>query len=384
MRRVLISILVGLLGPGCDVAVRECADQTECFGGEVCRDGTCIAAVDTPDGGPDNPDTAPDSDQPTNCRTDEEACGFRVCNVSTGQCEDCQRDTQCDDGEICDTLTGECTCDDGFHACGASCLSDSSPESCGDRCEPCPEVEGGEATCTEGQCGTNCLPPLKKCGDDCPFERVCVECKSDPDCTSNDAPACVDGDCVQCERDADCTHLDEKVCHEGACVECTVGQPEACDQTSCDPATNECTNTAIGSLDWCDQCVADVECPAQTRCVPMEYKGTLRPHGYCLEQADDGCNTIHTVTVQRDSLSGIVGEFYCTIREDLTTCEAVQDFGRPCDQDDDCGVEGSNDGKCRNFDSMDQCTIPCVNTEECPNGTTCVGNPPDASYCARF
>lgn len=390
MRRVLIAAVVALTFYGCEAQVRDCADQTDCFGGEVCRDGVCIASFSqTPDGA--MPDTSGDDDAgstdtgPQNCRSGDDPCGFRVCNVSTGLCEECQRDAQCDSGEICDTLSGRCICNGGFHECDGRCLSDNSADSCGTRCEPCPPADGGDAVCTAGTCDIECLDPFRKCsGGDCPGDRICIECEAHSECQAYDASRCVEGDCVACETSADCAHLDRDVCHDGVCVECAIGEAEACGDFSCNPATNECTTTTIGSLDWCDSCVADNECPPQARCIPMEYKGTPRPGGFCLEQADDGCTTRDTVTVQRESLSGIVGEFYCTIREDLTTCEAVQDFGRPCDQDGDCGVEGTDDGKCRMFDGDEQCTIPCVNSEECVFGTSCVGNPPNASYCARF
>ena len=103
-----------------------------------------------------------------------------------------------------------------------------------------------------------------------------------------------------------------------------------------------------------------------------------------MEEADGQCGDVRPIQVQRDSLSGILDEYYCAIREDLTTCEAIKDFGRPCLEDDDCGVEGLADGRCRTFDGSRQCTYPCSATIECANGTSCVGNPPDSSYCARF
>ena len=115
----------------------------------------------------------------------------------------------------------------------------------------------------------------------------------------------------------------------------------------------------------------------------MTYANAPREDGYCLVEADDECLDVDPVITQRDSLSGVVGEFYCVIREDLVTCEAVKDFGRLCDQNDDCGVPGVDDGLCRIVDGARQCTYRCATSIECANGTSCIGNPPDNSYCSR-
>lgn len=111
----------------------------------------------------------------------------------------------------------------------------------------------------------------------------------------------------------------------------------------------------------------------------MDFTSSARSSGYCLQEANLGCGAPTPIQVQRDSLSGVPGEFYCTIREDLTTCEAVLDLEEPCDLDDDCGAESINDGSC----VFGECTYRCVDDDECSSGTRCFGNPPDASYCDR-
>jgi hypothetical protein len=47
-------------------------------------------------------------------------------------------------------------CPSGSHSCGGSCVSDSSPNSCGTSCTPCPTDPHGAATCTNGACGITC------------------------------------------------------------------------------------------------------------------------------------------------------------------------------------------------------------------------------------
>ena len=358
---------------------RACESERDCFSGEQCREGTCtLTLVIEGDGG------APADAGPSDCRLGgDTACGARVCNVSTGACEACQRDLQCGEGRICDRGRGLCECGPAYHDCSGTCVRNDLPTSCGARCEPCPDATGGAATCTDGACAITCEPPYFACGADCDAPVPCVECTDNADCDDVTASRCDEGFCANCAVDADCSHLDVGVCHEGTCVECTTARPGACGNKSCNPVTLRCTQTVAGSLDWCQRCVADSECPIEHRCVAMTYRGSARDDGYCLVEADAVCLDVDTVVSQRDSLSGIPGEFYCVIREDLTTCEAVKDFQSPCTQDDNCGVPGLPDGLCRTVDGERVCTYRCTSNEECANGTACIGNPPDNSYCSR-
>jgi hypothetical protein len=54
---------------------------------------------------------------------------------------------------------GQCgfDCEDGFHKCGSSCLSNTSPNSCGSSCAPCPSTPNSTPICkVDGTCGANC------------------------------------------------------------------------------------------------------------------------------------------------------------------------------------------------------------------------------------
>lgn len=384
MRRVLkkhgelVAIALVLFGvTACSTNPRQCASQTDCFGGEQCVAGECVAVAPTPDTGP-TPDV---SEPPIDCRLDESRCGDRVCNVSTGDCEACQRDLQCGDGGICDKLRGVCTCGPGFHACGGQCVRSDSPLTCGGACEPCPQAPDATATCSAGSCGFACDDGFRPC-DGCDFDVACIECASNSECNDPAQPFCSEGRCGSCGTDADCSHLDTAVCDRGECVECGPGNVGACGNFSCDFAKRECTTTPLQDLDWCDACVADSECPPNHRCVPMNFKSAPRPGGYCLEEANLGCSGPATIQVQRDSLSGVPDEHYCTIREDLTTCEAHTAFNHNCTQETDCGAPGLGDAYCKGIQGRDVCTYPCTTREECVGQATCLGNPPNASYCA--
>lgn len=384
MRRVLIIAFAAVATAACDVDPRECQSQRDCFGGEICRDGRCVAASISLDlGGEDA--TLPDAAEPPADATYSDSgdcrftgCGDQICNVTTGACEPCQRDRQCGDARICDRADGVCVCEPGHHACGDVCLPDDSPQSCGDRCEPCPHIENGSSTCVDGECGYECRPDAFDIGS------RCVTCRNTSDCGDSARPVCVDGECLPCSTSADCHRFPETpVCDEGECVECVLGEEDLCAAYSCDPATRRCTDTLRSTRKFCEACKADSECIPNHRCVPMTFVGAARPDGYCLPQADDDCLSVSVVVSERDSLSGVFGEFYCVPREDLTTCEAIRDFRSPCEQDSDCGAAGVADGLCRTVDGDRQCTYRCATSMDCANATACIGNPPNNSYCSR-
>ncbi len=51
------------------------------------------------------------------------------------------------------------TCVGGHHACGDTCLSNTSPDSCGSRCTPCDTRQNATAACNSGQCAYTCNNP---------------------------------------------------------------------------------------------------------------------------------------------------------------------------------------------------------------------------------
>jgi hypothetical protein len=70
------------------------------------------------------------------------------------------------------------------HICGLVCEPDSSLDTCGDACDPCPSVPNGTATCNGAACGASCAGTDKICNGGC--IDACYTCspKAIPRCTN--------------------------------------------------------------------------------------------------------------------------------------------------------------------------------------------------------
>lgn len=170
----------------------------------------------------------------------------------------------------------------------------------------------------------------------------------------------------------------------GGAPECTPeNEASDCDHTSCDPATLTCGPFSRGTRNECETCVSDSDCRRYLhRCVEMEFQGERYPDdrtGYCLPPAVlefpgtpyrcDDAAPYTTVIEDRPSLSGGSGTF-CSIREDLTTCDAVRaqqaEVACPDGRDDSC----PSGGLCRYRQdwkgvSAYLCTYACTDSAEC-------------------
>ena len=216
----------------------------------------------------------------------------------------------------------------------------------------------------------------------------CIQCRSSADCTNAAAAVCIAGTCTGCSNNSDCSHIAGKaLCSlpaaggSGSCVACTTSDESACAGDSCNPATNSCTTTLLGSVAVCHACVADSECATgargpTARCVTMSFKGAA--HGnYCLNLASAGpCAQPYTVSLSAVSVSGAPSQAYCAINQEATTCEAVVDLigGKTCTRSSNCG-SGLGDGLCENFSTPPaqsmRCSIPCTSSTECSQLQTC-------------
>ncbi|MGB5192543.1 MAG: hypothetical protein WBN70_06150 [Polyangiales bacterium] len=148
---------------------RFCGDcDTVCPTGNVCEVGVCIDLGD--------------------CRTNGIGCsGFTYCDPARGDClPGCAIDEQCTgQNETCDTVTRECVCAEGYHACGAVCLSDLDVNSCGASCTPCPAPPNACPICNLGECDFVCADDFERCDQaccptSCPpgevlYQRTCAE-----------------------------------------------------------------------------------------------------------------------------------------------------------------------------------------------------------------
>lgn len=239
--------------------------------------------------------------------------------------------------------------------------------------------------------------------------HVCVDCLTNAQCAAPDASRCNidDNECAPCRTNEDCDGVEGlaetgNICDDGLCVQCTPEtEAAACpNNTSCNPRTNTCTDTIVGSLLVCDECVADSECgddgePSDAyRCVPMYYPTdqTRFPNdetGFCLKTTDGGCERPYAITLfDRGTLSepSSNGD-YCGINEALTTCPAVAalvaDERCPNGTDEECEPGGI----CRQVGNLqNRCTYFCSDVVECKEapvpGSTCGSSGSDSDkYC---
>jgi hypothetical protein len=229
--------------------------------------------------------------------------------------------------------------------------------------------------------------------------HVCVECLDNTQCTAANASRCdTDNDeCAPCETNTDCDGVDglassgNACTADGVCVECTPdSEAQTCPANrSCNPRTNTCTDTIIGSRAQCEPCVADSECgdegePSDAyKCVPMYYPDaqTRFPDaetGFCLKRTDGGCQRPYAITlVSRPTLSAPSStDDYCGINEALATCPAVAalvaDERCPNGTDEECEISGI----CRQVGNLqNRCTYFCTDVVECKEapvpGSTC-------------
>ncbi len=400
----LIALLIAVAWWGCSSSSEDCAVTEDCFSDETCVDGTCRIVLGPTNGANDdsngdaNDDTNGEDNSDSNanqslvdCMENVGICGDRYCEPDTRECVECVRNDHCDTNLECGD-ENICRCPSGMHECYGECVVDDDPNHCGQRCEPCPDEAGAEPVCIDGECDLECEPGFESCtGPGCEFH--CLECETHDDCTDPGRSRCYEGRCQGCATSEDCAHNeDTPVCDRdaGVCIQCTVEESGACSGNSCNPATNECTDTPLRSLSFCDRCVADEECLSTQRCVPMKFAGQDRPDGYCLyRESLRDCESPFPIHLQRASLSGFPPTRYCGIREEKLTCEALDDYFDRCDSHAECGAPDLDDGKCIAFynESDDnassyRCTHDCTDDHDCHIVAICTN--PTSGHCVQY
>lgn len=254
-----------------------------------------------------------------------------------------------------------------------------------------PDATDDPDACSDPSCeDIICDPPLFW---DAAAE-ACVQCQSNIECTELSASTCdAQGACVACTSDAHCSHLGgTPFCAQGTCSQCTPEDESACGSNTCNPVTHTCTNTPRGSVFTCKPCVSDSECAPDHTCVPMEFKGASRQTNFCLPVAADKpdaetrCEAPFPNAITRLSASGVSIEI-CTLNEQLTTCEAMLQYGARCADASECGAQGFFDSLCEPIDfEPAACTFPCSSSEECPSISE-MGCTPSGSvgyYCGAY
>jgi hypothetical protein len=87
----------------------------------------------------------------------------RLCGGECARCENLATDTTCGPEGACRAVS----CPEDYHLCDGECLADDSPQSCGDRCEPCPTIPNSHATCKNETCGIKCDAGYRPCSNGC-------------------------------------------------------------------------------------------------------------------------------------------------------------------------------------------------------------------------
>lgn len=257
-----------------------------------------------------------------------------------------------------------------------------------------------------GYCGDCITDPNEPCNEDhqCTYiegqpycnasSQRCEKCDCDQDEGLSWCHA-ESGGCVQCLTDGHCSAVANKpMCRDNVCVQCTPQTEESdCGDTSCNPATFECTDTTRDSVTICSPCISDSECQGDDRyCVPMQFspegEEVTELGGFCLQEkpTDTACSANpYTTHISRTTLSGIESKAFCGVAEPLTTCKAVLDLigsaqPQTCANNDECGVEGLDDGVC-DTPNVGGCTYACNSNSQCPADKPCPGGA--GSYCGK-
>ena len=341
--------------------------------------------------------------------------------LECGTDDDCQRDGfsgVCDEHQCVPCASAESLPDRGCDASTPVCSQSSSADD--NHCVVCLQHEHcplDAPYCTGGSC-LACRPDANDCGpespicddgncspctshDDCArFDDTplcdepsgsCVECLDDEHCTSPGAARCEQNRCVPCESDAQCTHLpSQHLCHEGLCVQCYGDRTEACDPgrvcnmlpDSDEPYT--CTHFQAQQADLCEPCVSDAHCRPGAHCVLTHFQGQSTGYFCLLREGGDAqdspadCRDVQLYTGPQEltSTDGRSGR-YCALER--ATCQALLDYGKPCEADDTCGEAGLDDGLCVPYSNTTSlCSYACSHERQCPESVDCDFN---KRYC---
>ena len=192
-------------------------------------------------------------------------CGEDGCGGSCGTCGA--------SGKPHASLTcgaGKCNlvCDGGYHLCGGSCASNSSPETCGTACAPCTAPQNGKATCNGASCGFECNGGYHKCGGQC---------------LSSSSPESCGSSCSPCNPPANAT----ATCSGGTCgFACKAGYHKcggACvsdtSPSTCGDACSPCAAPAANGQATCSGGTCGISCNAGhhlcgSECLPNDDVGS--------------------------------------------------------------------------------------------------------------
>jgi hypothetical protein len=211
------------------------------------------------------------------------------CNLSQQECNgtcigsnECCTANDCPVGASCEGRV--CECPINTHPCEGECVSNASPQTCGQACSPCQEPAGGTATCNGTVCGGVCPTGEKLCAGECiDNSRSCTGgcpsgshdcsglCASDEDvtsCGSSCSPCAVPSNAAANCNDGTCGYA----CDSGfkPCGDGCIHDSACCDDTECD-VQQECSDAHVcqcaNGFDACgSECIPSGACCSAGDC----------------------------------------------------------------------------------------------------------------------
>jgi hypothetical protein len=261
-------------------------------------------------------------------------------------------------------------CNSGFHECGVNeCVSDSSVDTCGTNCTPCPSpLAHGMPSCDGTSCGFACDPGFTRSGNTCLSTAACM-----PACDAGSS--CIGGSCCIDDNNG-CSSGGS--CCSGNCKALLVfGSQCACSRNagdSCNIDDDCCTGKCVGGT--CQQSHAGDFCTANGDCFTnsCSFITLLQVWGTCnCSNLSQDCGN-DSDCCKGDCLSGIctclANTASCTRDDECCSGECVANHCRACNPiNSTCNSGGVSccSGACNGLNQC-QCAAngaSCVNQHDC-------------------
>mgnify|MGYP001293480244 CR=1 FL=1 len=375
---------------------RECCNADDCntvgFPNHQCMNGLCVY----PSGQScSNTLYCPSN----NCADDGKRC-WKICDS----------DSECSNGAVC--FKTQCTYQKAVPQCLTAPTSCTSSNDCPTRALPrCQSSQCSACTsdadctkfsatpyCDSGKCQACKSSTHQGCSGSTPFcmaasDNICVNCRSNSDCTNPSQPRCSSNTCQPCSSNADCTNFGSRLhCDSGTCQTCVAGTNAGCATPSpiCISVSgvNSCyecgTNSDCSSIS-ASECTASYSCQACTSHTSCDrFSDTsLCENGICqacLVSSNQGCNPVSTLPVCVAKSSGNE----CVECGSLTDCTSLLKSSCsnyeciPCQANTECvGLDGLP------FCLSGAC-VTCIEDTDCqPDNNFCINIADNEYQCVK-